>query len=445
MSPVSGNKLCLAFSIVCTAGLFLTASVRAADTGIEALATHLRQQDNAAAWGLAQRLAPSHLGETDFDYLYGLAALEANVPQHAIFAFERVLLAQPENHRARLELGRAYYVSGNDRAARAAFEYVLSTDPPVGVRSTIEQFLLAIDRREASARTRLSGYADVRLGFDSNVASATSDEQIRVPALGIVTLSDAGQATSDRFLEKNAGLRVLHPFSKRYALLAEFNFKDRENFSTNDGDIRVAGFSAGPVFGFDKNRLRIPVQVQSLYLDNDSYRRIGAAGLEWTRQLDADNELLLTGEYGSLRYPGQGTRNARLALIGAVWTQRLPIQRLELNAGVFYGDERNQDSAADYNGKDYVGVRFGAQWKPHTQHTYYAVLTAQTTGHDANDPVFGVVRDEDYLELRLGWDHALTRDWSVRAELSAARNDANIALYEYNREQVFVGLRYAFE
>lgn len=86
-------------------------------------------------------------GDPEFDFLYGLSALEAAAPNDAVFALERVAATAPAGvlrQRARLELARAYFVTNNLTAAENLFNQVLQTNPPANVQQNIEAFLLLI-------------------------------------------------------------------------------------------------------------------------------------------------------------------------------------------------------------------------------------------------------------------------------------------------------------
>ena len=70
--------------------------------------------------------------DSDFDFLYGLAALEAGQPNDAVFALERVTVSSADpvlRSRARLELARAYFVTNNLTTSENLFNQVLTSNP----------------------------------------------------------------------------------------------------------------------------------------------------------------------------------------------------------------------------------------------------------------------------------------------------------------------------
>ncbi|WP_125182015.1 tetratricopeptide repeat protein [Thiohalobacter thiocyanaticus] len=437
------SRRCRGLRLFVNSLLLLCLPVGAAEP--DGIAGLLRNGDAEGAWEQARALAPARAGEPEFDMLYGLAAVRSGHPEHAVFAFERVVALEPRNHRARVELARAHYLAGNFTVARTEFERVLAIDPPQRVRENVRTFLDAIERREGSLSTRITGYLELRAGADSNVNSATSDDTLEIPALGTFTLNGASLDRSDEFVEKNAGLSVLHPFTRRHALFAELTYKDRENLETQAYDLRSVTLSAGPMVAFAGGRLRLPLNYQFLYLDNSKYRRLGSVGFDWSRDLDRNDQLQLFGQYGSLRYPDNAARNARLALGGAGWTHRFHQPDVQVSTSAYFGDEDTRDSIGEHNGKQYLGLRLGSQWRLAPHHTPYFSLAAQWSEHAATDPVFARTRRDDFAEARLGWAWTPADAWLWRVELAYTRNDSNISLYQYTRKQAFAGVTWRFE
>ena len=92
----------------------------------------MNQLIGAGQFELAYQLAISNLteweGDTEFDFIYGIAAIESGSPNEAVFAFERVALTAEDptlRQRARLELARAHLLTNNLVASQTLFTQVL--------------------------------------------------------------------------------------------------------------------------------------------------------------------------------------------------------------------------------------------------------------------------------------------------------------------------------
>ena len=104
----------------------------------------LEQRRAAQAYEALMPLESACAGDPVFDYLFGIAAVDAGVPERAVFAFERVLALRPDDHLARAEIARAFLLLGERDAARREFEIVRRQRIPAAVKAVIDQYLAAI-------------------------------------------------------------------------------------------------------------------------------------------------------------------------------------------------------------------------------------------------------------------------------------------------------------
>src|SRR5262245_53337527 len=139
----------------------------------------LDQKKGHEAYELLLPQEGARAGDPEFDYLLGIAALESGEYERAVFALERVLSVQPNNHLARAEIARAYYAMGERDTAKREFETVRKQQIPEGAKETIDRFLSAI---QAAESTQINGFLELGAGYDTNVNSATSNNQVAVPA-----------------------------------------------------------------------------------------------------------------------------------------------------------------------------------------------------------------------------------------------------------------------
>ena len=170
----------------------------------------LKRGDAKAAYELLLPLESQRAGDPEFDYLLGIAALDAGDPERAVFALERVLALQPNNHVARAEIARAYYVMGEREQARREFETVRAQAIPAEAKATVDRFLSAI---AAAETTRIDGYVELSLGYDSNVSSAIASSTIAIPAFGgaAFALAPSLRELGDQFFNIAGGVNFTTP------------------------------------------------------------------------------------------------------------------------------------------------------------------------------------------------------------------------------------------
>ena len=106
-------------------------------------------------------------------FLLGRLEMRLGNPQRAAWRFEAILAQRPYLTRVRLELARAYFLTGDDDKARHHFNASLADELPSSVGAAVESFLRRIDARKRWSvslsasllpETRRSDREEVRIG-----------------------------------------------------------------------------------------------------------------------------------------------------------------------------------------------------------------------------------------------------------------------------------------
>ena len=182
----------------------------------------LSQKRAAAAYELLAPLAEAEAGNPEFDYLLGIAALDAGHPGEAVFALERVLAVAPDNTLARAEIARAYYALSELETARREIEHVkASGNVPEGATATLDKYLSLIERARGGG-TRVRGYLSIAGGYDTNANSGTDQSSIAIPFLNtnaLFQLVDQARSTESPYALVAGGLDITHPLNKQLSLV----------------------------------------------------------------------------------------------------------------------------------------------------------------------------------------------------------------------------------
>ena len=79
----------------------------------EALAL-IKSREYKSAYKMLEPLESERAGDVDFDYLFGVSAIDSGNVTRGVFALERVLAIQPNHAQARAEIARAYFQLGEN-------------------------------------------------------------------------------------------------------------------------------------------------------------------------------------------------------------------------------------------------------------------------------------------------------------------------------------------
>lgn len=395
----------------------------------------------------AYELAVEHLdqleGDPEFDLQYAIAAIDSGHLSEGIFALDRVLLLEPGHPVAKLELARAYFMLGQFEKSQFLFEEVQKQDPPKNVAMRIAQFLALIEQKTSIPPTRFSSFIELWTGYDSNINSGPGNQTT------LVTLTDNALGRGDQYAQVKLGASVDHQYSADGGLNFSFNADLRYYDTESEQDYRNITVSGGHTWYAEDEQYLVNFIAQQYSLDYEDYRDLVGLNLGWNKQLSQNmvirsflgvNQLTyddaswkdatqISGGF-NLLYGGQGSWN--------------PIYF----AGLFVGDEEPDTPGILADGqvdRRFLGGNVGVQLSPLKNVTVTPALTFQTSKYQGDDWIYSIKRKDDFtlFNLNVSWDVA--ESWVVLANYSYTEADSNIELYEYDRQQIMLGLRYNFQ
>lgn len=444
----------IACLILCVAAVLAGANA-AADELLREAQAHMDAGRPAAAYELLKAAEADRAGQPGFDYLLGVAALDSGNPVDAVFALERAVDISPESGPARAELARAYLALGETDDARNEFDKVKAMDVPADVRETIDRYMTAIDSFHDVTRTRFRPWVQIGLGYDTNVNSATDQNLVAVPALGglVFTLTGTSVEENSPVWNIGGGVGFTSPLSveRGLSLFGRIGLEHRLTVDESDFSTTAGDGSLGLALRRDRHQFRLSADANIVKIDGASGIRSDreTAGLmaQWQFTPDDANQFTAFSQFSIVRYPDQRVRDVNRVTVGTGWGHAFTgvPGRPVLFGSVFGGfeDEQSESRGAHF-GRSFYGGRLGGQVTVHERGNVFGTLTYQQSRYDEKDPLFLYRRDDDFLDVNVGYRFNYDRNWSLSPTIRYSNNDSNILTNDYDRIEVMVMLRNDF-
>lgn len=400
--------------------------------------TYQRQQ----AYDYASHYLGEMEGDSNFDYLYGVAAIDAGHASQGVFALERVLMQFPGDQVARLELARGYFILEEYARSRQEFEKVLATSPPRGVRDTTESFLEQIRLRESRYRTTTGGFVALGLGSDSNVLSGPDNNSLTVFQ---VDESDAEQ--SDTYTELTASWGLGHPFAPGWMATGNITAALHQNQELSAFDTTTSTLQAGVSRIYRDSRYKAELLWQQYQLDSEKYRSMSGVNLDWQTSFSEKSRLNTSLQYLTLDYPTIETKNSKLTTLAFTWTQTFagswnPTFFASLNMGQETPEEK-PNAAVE---RDLFGYRIGSILAFTPKLLLQASIGIQTSDYpETTYPLLGdISRSDDLSTANINLLWLINKDWRLDTKIGYTKNDTNVEIYGYDRSTIGIEANYAF-
>ena len=400
-------------------------------------------------------------GTPDFDYLLGVAALDSGRVEESIIAFERVLAANPKNAGALMDLARAYFTAGSLDLAETTFQQLQRSSPPAATAATIDRYLRAIaDKRDLRKRA-LAAWGEVSLGYDSNITGVPNDfTKAVVSAFNIPGVDATGNSIKRKapYLGAAMGADITFPLTpswsgsvggdvrgRAYRKEADFNSVSAEARASAAWASGGQGLKLGGSFGRYNQEGLAPGDPKPT-----NERNTGTLGTDYHYSL-ADGQQLSGGVSGSrVRFLHNSIEDFNAVAVSLGWLRNFagagsPVLQL---SGYFSRDralEKLADGVSDKS-KNVGGVRSYFQYALTDRLALFNVA-GFTLRRDQSG--FARATEIEHGRDRLA-DVTLGVNWRfqprcmLRAQWFGSRNDSNIAIYDYNRNEFSSNIRCDF-
>jgi outer membrane protein len=438
----------ITLALIAVLALFTSAAHAVVDTPVKEALNLVDSGQAQQAFTLLDPLEVQRAGDADFDTVLGIAANETGQYTRAVFALERALLVAPNNGRARVELGRALFALGDHSGARAALEQTKLQGVPMQAAKTIDDYLQAINRSEASSQASVQWYAEAGLGRDTNANSAPSSPDVAVPLFGglVFSLNPSAVQKPANYSSLAAGLTGRLPLAPRWSMIGSANLQQRHN--SGDADVfdnQQIDASLGGAYRVDQHELSVALQLGYSEVDHQRARNQRGVVAEWTYRPNGFGQWGSYLQHGRISYPSSHVRDVDRTVVGSNFAHLSRTGWLAY-AGGYVGAERKRTElpGTDHLGHHLWGLRAGLQKTLNEQVALFGNVSFEERRFNADDPIFLVSRRDKQTNLSLGlyWSPALM--WRITPLLSYTQAQSNIVINDYSKTSFSVAARRDF-
>ncbi|CEK10783.1 tetratricopeptide repeat protein [Legionella hackeliae] len=396
-----------------------------------------------AAYELAESMESKYAGNPQFDFYYGKAALVSGHVDVAVFAFERVVMAEPSNRVAWYELALAYYFTNDYKPAEKILKKLSPYECKDKVCLASRAFIQRTQKKTRRKTYKIIGNIQLTPGYDSNVNSTTLASSVLVPFIGPVPLIGADKGLESMFTGYATDFGFLKRLNKTTQFFTDVNNVGKINYSAHRFDNNDVLISPGIIKKIGNYKLKIPIIYQQISINQRFFSETIGIGLEGSRKLNTAHEVILAGEYGKSDY-FVAIRNANNALITGKWIYTPPKNPYEIEFSLYTNIGNALDTTGAYLIKDYYGAKFKVKWTGIPRYQPNLLLNYINSEFLAPNPRFLVTRKDDFYNVILGVQWECTPSLLIQPAYSYTYNTSTLPTVNYDRSVVQVNFTYKF-
>ena len=394
------------------------------------------------AYQRATKLRAENEGDSRFDYLYGLAALNTGNYNEAVFALERVKFSTPNVIRPRLELARAYLKLNNKTAALNEFKSVLLLSPPVAVKQNIESYITALGKEQSPLKIKsiIKSLASFSIGYDDNMSFGVDDEFIDLPVFGSVRLNPDSVKQSSGFTESRLQIQQRKTRNRTSSTFAMANLTHREYFKNDDFNLSDFDFRTGILWNKGKRQYQLIARDRPVLFGGNLYSN--TIGFDAIARQALANRKLASISLSLENYDYKPLANAdrkRAYLTGRLdFNQGNAFHQVSTSIGRGWPDN---DEGKQYS-RDIAAISYNLtqNWDVKNR-SFFGVNFGQYQNRDSNS-LSSDKRKDKRTVIDAGHAFKINDNVALIFSLRHINNNSNLDLYDAKRNEVRMGVRY---
>lgn len=408
---------------------------RASDTLLDLAADKLRAHDAVAAYALLADAEAARAGDSRFDYLFGVAALDAGHVTRAIFALERLVAARPDDQLGHAELGRAYLAAGDPDRAREELQRAREGAVPADAAAALDRVIGVIDQLAPPSGPRYAGYVELGAGHDSNVNSATNQGEFAVPGFGGILFSTSPESRRhpDLFATASAGAEAQLALSPTWKLTGSANLHVTANRVVHDMDTDLLDATLAATHTSGAHSQTVALQDGTAWVDSKSYRTANGASAQWQTQFDAHSQGSVFAQWSHQSYAQQRERNTNRTVLGLGYGCDIPSTGTLAYGSAYVANELAASAASANFGHHARGLRLGIEQRVADDYVGFVELQREVRHYGGSEPFFDTARRDRQTDVSAGMRWHADDHWQVVPQVRYTRGESNVVLYDYAR------------
>ena len=387
-----------------------------------------------------------YAGTPEYDYLLGLAWQGSGDSGQALFAFERVVMADTGHVEARLKAASILFERGDARYAEELLQ-PLATLPLTAVqKQALEHLRMDVAQASGGSGLQVSGYVALGVGGSDNVTSGPDQTTLWIPALGSTpTALGSAARDQDQMATVEAGLTLRKALDGRTWLSANGNFSHNFNRSRKDVKESMAYLDLGLQKLVGAGHFGATLIAQNDLVSDTVYRRSLGGRLNWVQPWSEHSRVSGYVQHLTFDFPDHVIDNASRRIVGVSHEGTVAGRAEHLwQYGLYAGKEVAQDVTKPHFSFRLWGVHLGGSLPVNDRLVLSFGLAYEEQRHLVTDALFFVVRRDANRSLGLAADYKLSERWHLIPRYTTTRNMSNAALYDYTRNTFTLQSRWDF-
>jgi len=341
----------------------------------------------------------------------------------------------------KLELAQVEYQLGNGEVAKNYLSEVKASNPPKLVGDNIDNFLAIIAQNGSPKKYQFN--ASIGFTHDSNVNAGPEVNSVLMFGLPF-TLSEDAKSTSDNAKVLKFGVNHNTGLSDEMSVQSSVSVNKTDYNKLNNLDALSVSLSSGVSYKLnDKTVVSVPFVADWVKIGHDNSYYSYSYGVAPQVRYQIDKQLSANGNMALSRKKYQATSKGdseNLSLGGGLNYQI--DNKSYVSGGLSLGKVRADINSSSSKSRG-INARYGYNFANGVQSSIG--LNYNRSKYAGIEAAYTSERSDETMAISLNGNYKIKEiDSDLVVSISATKNDSNLPIYEYKRQQVSVSVNHRF-
>jgi tetratricopeptide (TPR) repeat protein len=417
------------------AGLLLVAGVDVRADLLESGWAAYNKGSYEEAYDLFSKAFRTDPGNVNINFALGEAAFQKKKYSHAVFAYDRVLMAEPGHQKARYGKARTLMALGQTNEARAEYATLLKSELDPAVRESAEAAMATIDHQPRELK--LKGELSIAMFYDDNINFGPTDSSY---------IFGANSRDETWGIEVGAGVSAEYDVGQKDGWVALGFASVLNSWLDSDSaqESRTTKLRAGAKKLGQRNLYEMAGRIEMITYGHDRLVNIYAVDGAWLHAKTRDDYLITRASIEHRDYDDavdpNNDRDSIYLKAGETWKHFFANRKnnVELGAELFM-----EKAGLDSNSNRGLRLCIDGERELLGGIIAYAGGRYRLTNYE--EPSAGASeREDNRFDFILGAKRRIAKNCTLDLRHQYIRNDSNIGISDYTRHRTSLTATFEF-
>ncbi|MFK5949840.1 MAG: porin family protein [Methylococcales bacterium] len=396
---------------------------------------HFNAKEYQKSYDLLSQIFLTYLSDSRLNFYLGRSAFELKMYDIALSAYERILIANPDNLRSRLEAARTLFHLKSYKDAKKEFTAIAKMELPKNVRVNVERYRGLLEK--LTQKKTLTGMFMAGLGYDSNANNGALQGTYFLPIIGDVLPGTKGKSdTAHQEVMMLNHVRKLGD-SGKYALKNSLMVFAKTMTDQTDKNVVLTGWTPSLMYKNKNGSAELAMGYNTMWFGSDSYLSTWMLNPKFNIKIDKTLGFSLQYKWQHKKNEIQSNRERDSDVKGVrIGLKKKLTNGFGLSALYGYDMERKIRGARTDVDQNVRSLALGATKAWDKSLSFNLGFNYRNPRYIAVDKSFFTQRADKNYAYSVGFTKKLEKTWILNAKYSRVRNLSNQGPFSYEKDLV---------